>query len=48
MRRLILFVLGAGMIEVCELVEGELAIAFGGAEQVRFRASVGGQIGDRL
>ena len=48
MRGLIFFVLGAGMIEVGEFVESELAIALGGAEHVRFRASIGGQFGDWL
>src|ERR1039458_387641 len=48
MRRLILFVLGPGMIEVGEFVEGELAIALRGAKHMCFRASVGGQIGDWL
>ena len=43
---LVLFVLGAGVIEIGELVEGELAVAFGGAEQVGFGAAVGGQFGE--
>lgn len=43
-RRLIFFMLGAGVIEVGELVEGELAIAFRRAKQMRFRAAVGSQV----
>ena len=42
MRRLIFFVFGAGVVEVGELVDGELAVAFGRPEQVRFGAAVGG------
>src|SRR5580692_1768031 len=48
MRRLIFFMLGARVIQVGELVEGELAVALGGAKQVRFIASVGGQLGKLL
>src|SRR5712691_9956692 len=48
MRRLIFFMLGAGMIEVGEFVEGKLAIALCRAKQVCFRAAVGGEIGERL
>src|SRR5208282_691024 len=48
MSGLIVFVLRAGMVEVGELVEGELTIAFGGAEQVGLGASVGRQFGDWL
>ena len=42
-RRLVLFVLRAGVVEVGQLVEGQLAVAFGGAEQMGFVAAVGGQ-----
>ncbi len=45
-RRLIFFMLGAGMIEVGEFVEGELAIALCRAKHVCLRASIGGEIGD--
>src|SRR5208337_1106450 len=48
MGRLILLVLGAGMIEVREFVERELAVAFCGADPGRFRATVGREFGDRL
>ena len=42
-RRLVFFVLGAGVVEVGELVEGKLAVALGGAEQMSFVAAIGGQ-----
>ena len=45
-RGLVFLVLGAGVIEVGELVEGQLAVAFGGTEQMRFGAAVGGQVGE--
>src|SRR5258708_3111676 len=48
MRRLIFFMLGAGMIEVGEFVEGELAVAFSGTKHVLFGASAGGEVGERL
>src|SRR5580692_2443223 len=48
MRRLIFFMLGARVIQVGELVEGELAVALDGAKQVRFVASIGGQLGKLL
>src|ERR1700678_151366 len=48
MRRVILFVLGTGVIEIGEFVEGQFAVALGRAEQTRFWASVGGQIGKWL
>ena len=48
MRRLIFFVLGAGVIEVGEFVESKFAVAFGRAEQMRFRAAIGGQVGELL
>ena len=47
-RRLIFFVLGAGVIEVGELVESQLAIAFGGTNEVRFIAAVRGEFGQFL
>ena len=48
MRRLVLFVLRAGVVEVGQLVEGQLAIAFGRAEQMGFVAAVRGQFGQLL
>src|SRR5580700_5795096 len=48
MRWLIFFMLGARVIKVSELVEGEFAVALRGAEQMRFVASVGGQLGKLL
>ena len=47
-RRLVFFVLGAGVVEVGELVEGQLAIAFGGAEQIGFIAAIRGQFAELL
>ena len=47
-RGLIFLVLGAGVVEVGELVEGQLAVAFGGTEQVGFVAAIGGLAGERL
>src|ERR1700738_5079294 len=44
MRRLIFFVLRARVIKVSELVERQLAIAFGRAEQASFLAAVGRQV----
>ena len=40
---LVFFMLGAGVIEVGELVEGELAIALRRTDQVGFRAAIGGK-----
>src|ERR1700688_3013052 len=48
MCRLIFLMLGAGMIEVGEFVERELAVASCRAKHVCFRASIGGEIGERL
>ena len=48
MRRLVLFVFRAGVVEVGELVESQLAIAFGRTEQVGFVAAVRGQLGEFL
>ena len=42
MRRLIFFVFGAGVVEVGELVDHELAVALGRPEQMGFGAAVGG------
>ena len=47
-RGLVFFVLGAGVVEVGELVEGQLAIAFGGADEMGFVAAVRGQFGELL
>ena len=47
-RGLVFFVLGAGVVEVGELVEGQLAIAFRRTEQVGFVAAVRGQFGELL
>ena len=44
MRRLVFFMLGAGVVEIGELIEGELAVALGRAKQMRFSASVRRQI----
>src|SRR5262249_9961258 len=41
MRRLVLFVLCAGVVQISELVEGELSIPFEGAQQVSLGAPVG-------
>src|SRR5690349_20852426 len=43
-RGLVFLVLGAGVVEVGELVESELAIAFGVVQQVGVGAAVGGQL----
>jgi len=43
MRWLVFFVLGAGVVEVGELVEGKLAVTFGIAEEMLFRAAVDGE-----
>jgi len=42
-RRLIFFVLGTRMIKISEFVEGELAVAFGSADDLRLRPTVGGR-----
>ena len=42
-RGLVFFVLGAGVIEVGELVERQLAIALGRTDEMGFVAAVGGQ-----
>ncbi len=47
-RGLVFFVLGAGVIEVGELVEGQLAVAFGRADQMSFVAAVRRQFGKLL
>src|SRR5690242_15060121 len=44
MSRLVFFVAGSGVVEIGELIEGELAVALGRPEQVGFRSAVGGQI----
>src|SRR5690349_35914 len=44
MRRLVLFVLRARVIEVGQLVERELAIAFRVSDQISFRTAVSRQI----
>src|SRR5581483_5955835 len=43
MRRLIFLVLGAGVIEVSQFVEGQLAVTFKWTEKVGLIAAVGGQ-----
>ena len=45
MRRLVFLVLRARVIDVGELVEGQLAVAFGRADDVRFRAAIRRQAG---
>src|SRR6185437_415689 len=47
-RWLVLFVLGAGVIEVGELVESQLAVAFRGAEEMGVVAALGRQFGEFL
>src|SRR5262249_47008737 len=47
-RRLILFVLGAGMIEIGQLVEDEFAVAFRRTEQVSFVTTVAWNLGELL
>src|SRR5882672_1960056 len=47
-RGLVLFVLGAGVIEVGKLVESQLAIAFRGAEEMRLVAAIRGQFAEFL
>ncbi len=48
MRRLVLFVLRAGVIKIGQLVEREFAIPFCGAEQMGFGTAVRGEIGELL
>ena len=48
MRRLVFFVLCAGVIKIGELVERQLAVAFGGTEQMGFGTAVRGKIGELL
>src|SRR5579862_715443 len=43
-RRLVLFMLGAGVVKVGELVEGQLAVAFGGTDEIGFSATIRRQL----
>ena len=47
-RGLVFFVLCAGVVEVGELVKGQLAVAFGGTEKMGFVTAIGGQFGELL
>ena len=45
MRGLVFFMLGAGVVEIGQLVEGQFTVAFHWADQVSFISAVGWKIG---
>src|SRR5476649_2943018 len=44
MRRLVLFMFGAGVVEICQLVKRKFAIALGFADELCARSAIGGKL----